>query len=148
MKKTFAFIIIVTFAALVVSQALPASANLANPNNSMRGAVGDQLIGVNITPIIVKSGGTITATGYVQWWCSSACNPPGWQPNGGMEVHFDQVTNGSWYIMANGTTDSNGYFSLQCQAPTTPGIYQYGILMPRQGLDAGVFRGPWVVTVY
>ena len=139
----------VIFLALAVSQALPASANFANPNSSMRGAVEDQLIGVNITPINVKSGGTITATGYVQWWCSSTCNPPGWQPNGGMEVHLDHVAvNGTWYMWTKGTTDSNGYFSLQCQVPTIPGTYNFGVYVLQTDSDAGTWAGPWVVTVY
>lgn len=149
MKKGLISTTLVIFLALAVLQAVPTSANLPNPNKSITGAIEDRIINANITPTTVKPGGTITATGIVQWNCSSSsCNPPGWRPNGYMEVHLDHIANnGTWYVWANGTTDSNGYFSLQTQAPTIPGSYMFAILVPVQGIDAGYVAGPWLITV-
>jgi hypothetical protein len=146
MKNTLASMIIVIFLALVVSQAVPASANFANPSKSQTEPHENQLMGVNITPINVKTGGTLTATGYVERYCSD-CTPPGWQPAAGAEVHFDNVTEdtNTWYPQASGTTDSNGYFSLTCQVPSTAGPYLYGVYVPKKGLEGGAQLGPWIV---
>ena len=141
--------IIVIFLALVVSQAVPASANLANPSKSQTETRYDQLIGVNITPLNVKRGGTLTATGYVQGWFNNT--PPAWSPAAGAEVHFDLVDpigDTGWWQQASGTTDSNGYFSLTCQAPDAVGPYSYLIFVPAKGLEKGTHEGPWMITVY
>jgi hypothetical protein len=148
MKSTFASIVIVIFLALVLSLAVPASANLAGSSKSTTQTREDQIIGVNITPINVEANGTITATGYVQGYCGN-CNPPQWQPAAGVEVHFDRVdSDNNWWIDAKGTTDSNGYFSLTCQAQAAAGNYQYGILVPQRGSEGGAQVGPWWVIVH
>jgi hypothetical protein len=150
MKKILASMIIVIFLALVVSQAVPASANFAKPSKSTSPPTEGreyQLIGVNFNPINVKTKGFINATGWLQVYCPS-CYPPGWQPAADVEIHLDQVSNGNWNIFANGTTDSNGYFQLICPAPSTPGIYQYGVLVPSRGGNNGVSIGPYIITVY
>jgi len=147
MKNTFASILIVIVLALVVSLAVPAAAHFVKPNKSATQTRADQLIGVNITPINVTPGGTLAATGYVQGYCNSG-TPPGWHPAVGAEVHFDNVTDDGWFIQARGTTDSNGYFSLACQAPSNPGYYEYGILVPTKGIEGGASLGNIYVKVY
>jgi len=148
MKNTFASILIVIVLALVVSLAVPAAASLVKPSKSTTEGREYQLIGVNIIPINVKTNGTMTATGYVQYYNSSHY-PPGWQPAPGVEVHFDNVQPDGWYPQANGTTDANGYFSLTVQVPNAAGIYQYGILVPTKGVsNTTVSMGPYLITVY
>jgi len=148
MKNTFASILIVIVLALVVSLAVPAAASLVKPNKSATNeGRWDQITGVNITPINVESNGTLTATGYVQGECVN-CTPPGLQPAVGAEVHFDRVDSDGWWPQASGTTDSNGYFSLTCQAPSGAGPYMYGIFVPAKGIEGGTQIGPWIVTVY
>jgi len=150
MKKISACVIIALLV-LVVSQPVSASANLTTHTKSRSSTTQsreDQLIGVNLTPINVKSNGTLTATGYVQWYCQN-CSPPGWQPACGVEVHLDRVaSDGSWYVWANGTTDSNGYFTLSTQLPLAPGPWLFGVLVPSTDRDFGTRLGPWIVTVY
>ena len=163
-KKGLIPILIVIFSALVVLQAAPASANLASPNKSIqKGAVTDQIVDVTSNPTTQKGavtdqivdvtytsyvnpGGLIIVKGYVQWYCST-CNPPGWRPNPGMEVHLDQVINGQWIIKDTETTDSSGFFVLQCYAASTPGTYEHRVVMPAQGSDAGTYTDPFWTTV-
>lgn len=148
MKKKFVSIVIVVFLALAMLQAVPASPNLANPNKPIKEVgIQDRITDANIAPATVRPGGAITATGYVQWYCSATCNLPEWRPNSGIEVRLIQLKNGQGYTMANCTTDPNGHFALQCQAPITPGTYQYVIFVPAQGFDAGTYIGPWPITV-
>jgi hypothetical protein len=147
MKSTFASIVIVIFLALVLSLAVPASANLAGSSKSTTQTREDQLIDVNITPINVEANGTITATGYVQGYCGN-CTPHQFQPAAGVEVHFDNIDSENWWVEAKGTTDSNGYFSLSAQAPAAAGPYMYGIYVPAQGSEEGARVGPWIVMVH
>ncbi len=149
MKRKLVSIIIVAFSILVVLQA-EVSANLANPNKPMRGNVfGTQqrIIDANIVPATVKPGGTITATGYVEWYCDTICNPPNWVRSYGQEVWLIQIVNGQDIIRSSCKTDPNGHFVLQCPTSGVPGTDQYKIMVPETSYSTGAYIGPWPITV-
>lgn len=146
-KKKFVSIIIVAFLILVVLRAVPVCANLANPNKPTRGVgVEDRIVDANIAPATVRPGGAITATGYVQWYCSATCNPPEaarlrYRSSSYPTYKRSGVHKGKLY------NRSKRSLRTLCQAPTTPGTYQYEIVVPAQCLDAGTYIGPWPITV-